>query len=312
MLISLCVTTKNRYISLEKLIKSIYVDEDQMLEIVIVDSSDYNDSKLIIDDLKDKYNNIKFNYIKKICNLDEGFYTAAKNSQGEYIWFFSDDDILLPYSINYINKVISEKNLDLIIANSSLYNESMSKCLNYYRIQIDEDECGMAKLNNEIDDLFVKIIGIMGYISCIIISRNLFNSYLRNKKIDDNYYFRHFHYIFSSNKNDGCGIEWKIIKQPLFLTKSEGKSWISNYLIIWGSFFNNTCFNLIDVSDVARQKLNLKCYNCSARFILAAIFFNRGADNLPNYLKKSNCSKFYLFPWFIFKIFRSFKKTIKI
>ena len=303
MRISLCITTKNRPLQLSVMLESLSSSDCKKYELVVVDSSTNKDSSNTIEVFKQKNPRSIVKYIYKQCTIDEGYFEAAHKSTGEFIWFFSDDDVLTPSAIDALHNLLMKSPLDFLIVNSSLYNHDLSKCEQFSRLDFLKDESGLVENLQSLGELFGKVHGILGYISCILISRTMFNSYLTNHdKVSFCKYFHHLHYVFSTNLKDNSTIKWKILSSPLFITRINSNSWIDDYLFIWGIDFQKACRSLININSNVIFTHNLKANNCSVRFLVASLVHNRGADRFTNYIKKAKCSRCFLLLWMIYRI----------
>jgi glycosyltransferase involved in cell wall biosynthesis len=315
MYISLCITTKNRPLQLSVLLESLGSSDCKKYELVVVDSSTNQDSNVIVEVFKRKNPHSTVKYIYKQCSIDEGYFEAAHQSTGEFIWFFSDDDVLTPSAIDALHNLLIKSPLDFLIVNSSLYNHDLSKCEHFSRLDFLKDESGSAENLQSLGELFGKVHGILGYISCILISRTIFNSYLINHdKVSFSKYFHHLHYVFSTDFNDNSAIKWKILSSPLFITRINSNSWIDDYLFIWGIDFQKACRALININNNVICTHDLKANNCSVRFLVASLIHKRGADRFTDYIKKARCSRFFLLLWMIYRILsvlKIFKRSIQ-
>jgi glycosyltransferase involved in cell wall biosynthesis len=308
MYISLCITTKNRPIQLSVLLESLNSSDSKKYEFVVVDSSTNNDSNIIVEAFKQKNPQSSVKYIYKQCSIDEGYFEAAHNSSGDFIWFFSDDDVLTPSAIDALHNLLIKSPLDFLIINSSLYNHDLSKCEKFSRLYFSKDESGVADNLKSLGDLFGEVHGILGYISCMLISRSIFNSYkINHDMVSFSKYFHHLHYVFSTEFNDNSSIKWKILCSPLFITRINSNSWIDDYLFIWGIDFQEVCRSLINVNNDTIRKNGLQANNCSVRFLVASLIHNRGAGRFPEYIKKARCNRCYLILWMIYRILAALK-----
>ena len=98
MLLSIVIPTKNRKVSLNRLLGSIFEQTIKNYEIIIVDQSDEK-----INDYKD-IKKIKYFYEPDIKSLTDAKNFGIKYSAGEYIGFF-DDDLLL--NKNFLSEIVS-------------------------------------------------------------------------------------------------------------------------------------------------------------------------------------------------------------
>lgn len=104
MLLSIIIPTKNRKVSLNRLLGSIFKQTIKNYEIIIVDQSDKR-----INDFK-KIKKIKYFHEPNINSLTDAKNFGIKYSVGEYIGFFDDDLLLNKNFLSEIVDIIREKN----------------------------------------------------------------------------------------------------------------------------------------------------------------------------------------------------------
>ena len=132
MLLSICIPTYNRPDCLENCLNSILkskINSNNNLEICISDNNSEADLSLIIKKYKDKLN---INYHKNSKNLGHGrnFLKVVSMARGEYVWTLGDDDLLLPYSLNNLFKLILQNtDIDFFFINS--YNLDSKKIFSF-------------------------------------------------------------------------------------------------------------------------------------------------------------------------------------
>jgi GT2 family glycosyltransferase len=105
MIITVVIPTKNRPSELYTAVQSIIFQEYKINQLLIIDQSDYDDSKCSIKNLLDKNTFINLDYIynNEINGLVEAKICALKYAVGDLI-FFLEDDICL--SQNYFSQII--------------------------------------------------------------------------------------------------------------------------------------------------------------------------------------------------------------
>lgn len=111
---SLIIPTRNRYELLTRIIKQIYSLKINFNEIIIVDSSDIKDRRLIIK-LKKKYN-FKLYFSKPSSSFQRNIGLKKKNSKNKFVMFLDDDVIFLKNAFKEMEKIIKKnKNNDMLV-----------------------------------------------------------------------------------------------------------------------------------------------------------------------------------------------------
>ncbi len=122
MLLSICIPTYNRVDSLNDCLNSIFIaDKNQNgfeYEICISDNGSEENTDKIVDAYKSKLK-IKYNKNKKNLGFALNALKTVSMSEGEYIWMIGNDDLLMPNSLNKLNKMFKEnKDVEYFFINS--------------------------------------------------------------------------------------------------------------------------------------------------------------------------------------------------
>ena len=104
-LISICITTLNRNRLLDKTLKNLISFINERFEIIIYDAGSLDKTSTVVKKHRQKFKNIIYKSAKINEGIDKDYFNCSKFAQGEYIWFFSDDD----YIKKDIPKILLEK-----------------------------------------------------------------------------------------------------------------------------------------------------------------------------------------------------------
>lgn len=131
-LLTIAIPTYNRATSLDDALKSVtqQIDNRTDIEIVISDNASTDETYTIVQRYQSQFPQIKYykNEINK--GIDFNIYKVAALSMGEYVYFLSDDDIMLPNSLNQMIALIQEhQDVSFFYINGIgfTYNESHQK-----------------------------------------------------------------------------------------------------------------------------------------------------------------------------------------
>ena len=135
-LISICIPTYNRRALLKECLDSIVIQFKNKhvfdnTEVIISDNASTDNTRLLVKKYINKYKNIKYFRNKKNIGVVKNVMKVAKHSNGKYIWFFSDDDVHKPNSIervldtNSTNPDVIFVNLDAINKNGVVFQENI-------------------------------------------------------------------------------------------------------------------------------------------------------------------------------------------
>lgn len=125
--LSIAIPTYNRPKQLENCLRSILPQVVDGVEIVVSDNSSSLDSYSVVSKLEEEYKYpIKYSRNIENIGLDRNFHRVVALSSGEYVQWLSDDDELLPGSIDFICELITSKlkKPTFIFINSIGYREA--------------------------------------------------------------------------------------------------------------------------------------------------------------------------------------------
>ena len=168
--LSICIPTYNRVHLLNDSINSILdaiTYAECRVEIIISDNCSNDNTESYCLQLTEKYHFI--HYYKNDSNVNElNFYLAVEKANTDFVWLFSDDDIMKINSIKLVYEAIISGN-NLIIANYDLYDNELRKIkkTNYFTLSNDV-------IINDKNKLLIDYNLKLGFISCVIFERSSF------------------------------------------------------------------------------------------------------------------------------------------
>jgi abequosyltransferase len=168
-LLTIAIPTYNRALSLDETLQSItqQIDDRKDIEIVISDNASTDATYEIVQKYLTQFSQIKYykNEINK--GIDYNIYKAAALSTGEYVYFLSDDDIMLPNSLNKMLSLIQEhQDIGFFYINGIgfTYNESHEKI--YFKSSVIDEAKDMIfnDKNNFISFLKLQITFVSAFL----------------------------------------------------------------------------------------------------------------------------------------------------
>lgn len=142
-LISICIPTYNRAPFLRECLTSItsqFNDEKikEKVNIKILDNQSADNTKKIVKKFTDIFDNIEYVEDDEKRGIAGGLTKVATLADGEYIWFFSDDDLHAKNSLKTAMDFIEKNRTDLILTNLLGFNDKDDvKYLNLLKIDND-------------------------------------------------------------------------------------------------------------------------------------------------------------------------------
>jgi glycosyltransferase involved in cell wall biosynthesis len=123
---SIIIATKNISDEFHNTLQSLFSQDFNSYEVIIIDSSDKKYSKNIINQYSDKVDHI-------LNKGDNGIYDAWNQglsvSRGKWIMFLGSGDTLVNNILKKVHEKISHKNLDLFLTNINFVSKTSSKLI---------------------------------------------------------------------------------------------------------------------------------------------------------------------------------------
>ena len=106
-LLSICIPTYNRALTLRAALDSILsqVGAEPRIEVVVSDNASTDDTPTVSQEFGERYANLRYHRNIQNVGFDGNVIACLEQACGEYVAFFSDDDIALP---NTFQRVVSE------------------------------------------------------------------------------------------------------------------------------------------------------------------------------------------------------------
>ncbi len=182
-ILSIIIPTYNRAKLLVGCLESILMqlnnhDLNKKVEIILSDNASSDNTKDTIKNFSKKFPFI--HYFRNRINVggDINLFLGSSHAKGRYIWFFSDDDAHMEYSIKTVLGIISRYAPDVALVNMDLYSKDMKTILdrNLFRnskdIYVKTKKEYFSYLETK---FFLPFDWHIGVYSNTIVSRKLFN-----------------------------------------------------------------------------------------------------------------------------------------
>jgi len=278
--LSICIPTYNRSDYLIECLKSFLPQLKKHNIPVYISDNASNDNTL--ENLKrfkkEKYQNIYIHSNEHNLGIDQNILKVVEMAQTEYVWLFSDDDIIKE---NPIDRILSElkKGYELIVLNASTFNFDFSQQREVKRIKINDK----IYLPNEYEN-FIKEIGIYTtFLGSLVINKKKWSSVSLSKyKTSD---FIHcwiiFNYIYNS--------KILFISKPFIKIRMQNASWSDRFFEVWYINWPKLIYALPNkYSHKTKNNItnNKNIYNLKLKYFLALRATNKFEKSTYNkYIK---------------------------
>jgi len=117
--------------TIRETLESIIIQITEDIEILIIDNASTDNTKDIVNEFLNKHYHIHYLRNEKNVGLDANYDLAIKNANGEFVWLFSDDDVLLDNSISSVIRLINliDESYGAILIDCIMYNFKKQKVL---------------------------------------------------------------------------------------------------------------------------------------------------------------------------------------
>ena len=182
-LLSVCIATRNRADYIGQTIQSIFQDQPQGVEVVVLDGASTDSTPRVVGELQQEFPRLR--YERKATNggVDQDFNAAVEIALGKYCWLMSDDDILKPGAVPKVLEAISNDPA-LVVVNSELRNLDLSELIAGRRLSIEQDREYQA---DDFNRLFRETSAYLGYIGAVVLQRKIWLSRNRERYFGSNF-----------------------------------------------------------------------------------------------------------------------------
>ena len=122
--LTFAIPTRNRAPELRECLESILheiLQSKHAIEIVVSDNASSDQTESILKEYQTKYAFIKYFRLQQNMGYDLNLLNAIQKSSGNYIWTFSDDDLVTNGAVNHICKLIEQTSPNYILTNYSQF-----------------------------------------------------------------------------------------------------------------------------------------------------------------------------------------------
>jgi len=176
--LSICMPTYNRARFIGEAIQSVICQAGNGIEIVIVDGASTDNTEEVVRGYKEKFSNLVYYRGEKKMGVDRDMAKSIELARGEYCWLLSDDDMLVPGSIERILKEI-ESGDEIYLCNVTTCDFSMKPYAQRFWLSREvNDRVFNLHDNSEFIDYCNKansIGALFSYMSSIVLRRDEWN-----------------------------------------------------------------------------------------------------------------------------------------
>jgi glycosyltransferase involved in cell wall biosynthesis len=268
-LLTICIPTYNRVCLLKESVSAI-IDSISFSEyevsIVISDNCSNDNTKSYCLELAKTFPFIE--YYRNDENVNElNFYIAAQRAKSDYVWLFSDDDILCLNAVKLVCDALTSGN-NLIVCNYDLYDNDLDVCKkrNYFSISKDLQ---FYDKNLLLTDFGLKV----GFISCVVFKRD---SFLK-MPIDefDKYRPYGFPFVFALYSSLGTDLNALVISESIIMQRGADNPADINW---WYKCFvegSSKIFDELSISGYVPSAIRQAKYSVFKEYVISDLVWRK-------------------------------------
>ena len=265
-LLSIVIPSNNRTELLDEAIVSIITDPgwSSVCELCISDNSKGNETGDLV---RNKYSHdprIVYRRSLDAPSLDENVNAAISMANGEYVWIFGDDDLIVENFLAEFITYLKSSLPDIVILNSCSFQEQG---------QVEASRLALDNLKvyglNDNDSFLTDQGGYLTYVGCVVIRKKLWEKYFRSEKVGT--FFAHIDAICRAKIGHIAHyLPWPAIKMRLHM-----QTWTAKHFEIWNIYFPEVIWTLDNYSLEAKQSVIQHYPLKSVKRILASRAYGR-------------------------------------
>jgi hypothetical protein len=167
--LSICIATLNRASFLADTLACLVAQCGPDVEFVIVDGASTDDTPAVVEAARRAHPRLKYERLAQKGGVDQDYCRAIELAEGDYVWLFTDDDLVRPGAVDAVRRAIAS-DYDLVVVNAEVRDVSLERVLQPRVMPIDVDQV-MAP--GDIDTLFRTTVNHLSFIGAVVIRRSL-------------------------------------------------------------------------------------------------------------------------------------------
>ena len=266
MFLTISIPTHNSAHYLDQALNSI-INEPGLgsdYEIVLSDNSLTLETQNLYKKKYIQYSGIKYHRSLNFDSLDANVNRSVELANGEYVWIFGDDDLIVPGAIKSIIRHLKNHQPSILVVNSQSFNQK--GIIEKRRVPIKNN----LVYGVEENDIFLANFGsYLTYLGAIVVKKNLWMQNFDNAKIGS--YFAHLDVLFKLKRNRIA----HFLSKDCIKMRLGSQTWTGKSFEIWNIFFAEIIWGLKDYDSQSKRKVISKYPFHSPKTLLASRVYGR-------------------------------------
>jgi glycosyltransferase involved in cell wall biosynthesis len=244
MLLSICIATRNRADYLRQTVDSIMPQLSSNVELVVIDGASTDGTHELMTESCFP-TNVKYVRLEVNGGLDKDYDVAVHRASGDYCWLFTDDDILLPGTLDRVLDALSSRP-SAVVVDAEVRDVKMSHVLVPSRLS----HVPISHLPGDaLDTLMMTCGSHLTFIGALVIERKLWLS--RERASFYGCYFLHVAVLFQAPLPSSV----IVLNSPCVSIRLGNASWTARAFEIWNILWPQVIWSSQYVSEAAKLRV---------------------------------------------------------
>lgn len=245
--LSICIATFNRAAVIGETLQSILTQMKGGVEVVIADGASTDGTQNVVRSFQQQNAGLSLVCLEKKGGVDHDYCEAVKRARGEYVWLFTDDDLLKPGAIATVLEATREGH-DLVFVNAEVRTPDFKEVLQAQRVKKRLDHVySSADVNS--GQLLADLGSYLSFIGGVLIKRKLWEE--REKKKYFGSSFIHLGVIFQTVPK-GTAL---FVAHPWITIRYGNAEWRPRSFKIWMFDFPELIWSFTHFPEWARRRV---------------------------------------------------------
>lgn len=242
-LLSVCITTRNRAAYIRETLQNILTQCRAGIEVVVVDGASTDNTAEIVREIAARNPNLRLVRLSENSGLDADYDRAVSEARGTYCWLFSDDDLLADGAIDRVIEACRDEPVAIVV-DASVLNEDFSELIAERRLPKD----GPLRYSaDEGEQFFRDCVTHLSFIGALIVRREFWLSRERSR-----YYgteFIHCGVLFQSPLDGAVAI----VREPVVRIRHGRGNWLKRWFEVWAVKWPRLLWSFQWINDSTRR-----------------------------------------------------------
>jgi glycosyltransferase involved in cell wall biosynthesis len=245
--LSICIATLNRAAFIGATLESLVRQASEDVEIIVVDGASTDNTADVMRAYQERCATLRYVRLAAKGGVDQDYCRAVELAQGEYVWLFTDDDIVKPDVVAEVLRAIRD-GYSLVVVNAEVRSADLSRLLAASRLPFSSDRIYQATANDQ-DRFLAEIGSYLSFIGGVVIQRSLWAA--REKTRFFGTEFVHVGVIFQSPLPGPV----LVLARPRIAIRYGNAQWTARFFEIWMFKWPRLIWSFPDFSEWAKRRV---------------------------------------------------------